>query len=261
MKPRGYIFDLDGTVYLGEHPVPGADAAIRALRARGDRVLFLSNKPIARREDYVSKLRRMGIPAELGEVINSSLVTARYFQRICRSGEKVLVVGEEPIQEELLKHGIWLTEEPVEARYVLLSWDRGFTYDKLDRVFQAWKRGAEIVASNPDRTCPVDGGELPDTAALIGAVEAVTGQRVDRVVGKPSPLMAQAALQQLGMKAAACWMVGDRLETDIRMARENGMGSALVLTGISTRREAERSPWRPDHILDSIAGVPDLKSR
>lgn len=106
----------------------------------------------------MSKLRRMGIPAELGEVINSSLVTARYFQRICRSGEKVLVVGEEPIQEELLKHGIWLTEEPVEARYVLLSWDRGFTYDKLDRVFQAWKRGAEIVASNPDRTCPVDGG-------------------------------------------------------------------------------------------------------
>lgn len=96
---------------------------------------------------------------------------------------------------------------------------------------------------------------------MIGAVEAVTGQRVDRVVGKPSPLMAQAALQQLGMKAAACWMVGDRLETDIRMARENGMGSALVLTGISTRREAERSPWRPDHILDSIAGVPDLKSR
>ncbi|GGA32239.1 haloacid dehalogenase [Kroppenstedtia guangzhouensis] len=261
MKPGGYIFDLDGTVYLGEHPVPGADAAIRALRARGDRVLFLSNKPIARREEYVSKLRRMGIPVELEEVVNSSLVTARYFQRVCRSGEKVLVVGEEPIREELSKHGVLLTEEPAEARYVLLSWDRGFTYDKLNRVFQAWKRGAEIVASNPDRTCPVAGGELPDTAALIGAVEAVTGQRVGRVVGKPSSLMAQAALCHLGLKPALCWMVGDRLETDIRMARENGLRSALVLTGISTRREAERSPWRPDRILDSIAEVPQLTSR
>ncbi|MFD1426757.1 HAD-IIA family hydrolase [Kroppenstedtia sanguinis] len=259
MGPRGYILDLDGTVYLGDHPVPGADVAIRTLRARGDRVLFLSNKPIARREDYVRKLRGMGIPAELEEVVNSSLVTAQYFQRICRSGEKVMVVGEEPIQEELLQHGIRLTEEPMEARYVLLSWDRGFTYNKLNRVFQAWKQGAEIVASNPDRTCPVDGGELPDTAALIGAVEAVTGQRVGQVVGKPSSLMAQAALHQLNLEPAACWLVGDRLETDIRMAQENGMGSVLVLTGISTRQEAERSPWRPDYILASMAEVPDLK--
>lgn len=259
MKPRGYIFDLDGTVYLGECPVPGAAQAIRTLRERGDRVVFLSNKPIARRRDYAAKLRWMGIPAAVREILNSSLVTARYFRRICREGEKVLVIGEEPIREELVEHGVLLTEEPEEARYVLLSWDRGLTYEKLNRAFQAWKRGAKFVASNPDRTCPVEGGELPDSAALIGAMEAVTGQRIGQVAGKPSPMMAEAALHHLGLESATCFMVGDRLETDIRMACETGMRSVLVLTGISTRREAQKSPWRPDYILPSITGVPDIK--
>lgn len=259
MKPRGYIFDLDGTIYLGERPVPGAAQAIRRLRERGDRVVFLSNKPIARRREYAGKLQRMGIPAGVREILNSSLVTAQYFRRVCREGEKVLVIGEEPIREELAEHGVLLTEEPEDASYVLLSWDRGFTYEKLNRAFQAWKKGAKFVASNPDRSCPVEGGELPDTAALIGALEAVTGQKINQVAGKPSSMMAEAALHHLGLKPASCFMVGDRLETDIRMACETGMRSVLVLTGISTRLEAEKSPWRPDHILPGIAGVPDIK--
>lgn len=256
---RGYIFDLDGTVYLGEQLIPGADEAIAALRQRGDQVVFLSNKPIATRESYVKKLNRMGIPVNLEDVLNSSLVAARYLQSLCHPREKVLVVGEEPICKELIQHGISLTEDPEEARYVLLSWDRGFTYEKLTRVFQAWMKGAEVIASNPDRTCPTEKGLLPDTGGIIGALEGVTGKPIQQVVGKPSSLMAEVAVEQLGVDSASCFVVGDRLETDIRMGNQAGMTSVLVLTGVSTREEAYTSCDRPRYIVESIAEVVDLE--
>ncbi|MDR6224866.1 HAD-IIA family hydrolase [Desmospora profundinema] len=255
---KGFIFDLDGTIYLGERKIPGAVEAVRALQERGDRVVFLSNKPIAARRTYVEKLNRIGIPARERDVIHSSLVTACLLKERLQPDEQVLVIGERPIREELRRHGVKLTYCPERARYVLLSWDRDLTYEKLNRAYQAWRHGAELIASNPDRTCPVDGGELPDTAALIGAMEALTGEPIHLVAGKPSPFMAQAALRALDLPARDCWMVGDRLETDIRMAVNVGMRSALVLTGISTRAMAEKSPYRPDCILDSVAQVVDL---
>ncbi|OYD07812.1 HAD-IIA family hydrolase [Paludifilum halophilum] len=258
---RGYIFDLDGTVYLGERPIPGAAETIDTLRSRGDRVVFLSNKPIATRHSYVEKLNRMGIAAELKEVINSSLVAARYLRRVCVPGDdRVLVIGEVPIREELADHGVAITECPEEAQYVLLSWDRHFTYEKLDRAFRACLRGAIVIASNPDRTCPTEQGPLPDTGGLIGALEGVTGKPIDWVAGKPSPMMAAAAVEQLGLDYPSCLMVGDRLETDIRMGNETGMQSALVLTGITSRMEAEASEGslRPQYILNDITELLDL---
>lgn len=255
---KGFIFDLDGTIYLGERAIPGAVEAVNALRRRGDQVVFLSNKPIATRLSYVEKLNRLGIPVEEKDVIHASMVTARLLKERLQDHEQVLVVGERPIREELRQQGIKLTYWPEQARYVLLSWDRDFTYEKLTRAYQAWRHGAELIASNPDRTCPVEGGELPDTAALIGAMEALTGEPIRLVAGKPSSFMAQAALERLGLPAADCWMVGDRLETDIRMAVEAGMRSALVLTGVSTRAMVAECSQQPDRILDSVAQVVEL---
>ncbi|PTM59291.1 HAD-IIA family hydrolase [Desmospora activa] len=255
---KGFIFDLDGTIYLGERAIPGAAEAVNTLLRRGDRVVFLSNKPIATRRSYVQKLNQLGIPAEESNVIHASMVTARLLKERLKPHEQVLVIGERPIREELREHGVKLTYWPDQARYVLLSWDRDLTYEKLNRAYQAWRHGAELIASNPDRTCPVEGGELPDTAALIGAMEALTGERIRLVAGKPSLFMAQAALEVLKLSAADCWMVGDRLETDIRMAVEAGMRAALVLTGVSTRSMVEGCSHPPDRILDSVAQVVEL---
>lgn len=255
---KGFIFDLDGTVYLGDQLIEGAAEAINALRERGDKVVFLSNKPIATRQSYAHKLTKMGIPTTISDVLNSSLIVARYLQNVCKPEDRVLVIGEAPIRDELREHGITISDNPNEVQYVVLSWDRQFTYDMLNDLFQAALRGAVVIASNPDRTCPLEDGQIPDTGALIGALEGATGRPIDLVVGKPSPIAAEAAVQQLGLDYTSCYMVGDRLETDIRMGNETGMNSVLVLTGISTREMAETSEDRPRYILNSIKEIINL---
>jgi arabinose operon protein AraL len=255
---KGFIFDLDGTVYLGESLIDGAEAAIKALRERGDKVVFLSNKPIATRQSYADKLTKMGIPTRIEDVLNSSLITARYLKSVLKLGEKVLVIGERPICEELEIHGIPMTNDPLEGNYVVLSWDREFNYDKLNKAFQACLGGAVVIASNPDRTCPLEEGQIPDTGSLIGALEGATGQSIHLVVGKPSPIMAEAAVKHLGLDYAQCYMVGDRLETDIKMGNETGMNSVLVLTGITNQEMLNQTEFRPRYVLESIKEIVNL---
>jgi NagD protein len=248
---RGFIFDLDGTVYLGERLLPGARAAVAALRAAGRRVCFLSNKPIQSRADYAAKLTRLGIPTVVDEVINSSYVLARHLARETPAA-RCFVIGEPPLIEELRAAGLAPVDD-ARVDYVVVAFDRTFDYRKLDVALQAVKRhGARLVGTNPDRTCPVEGGEIPDAAGMIGAVEGVTGRRVDPVVGKPSPITLRVALEQLGLPAADCVVVGDRLETDIAMGRAAGLATILVLTGITRAGDPEIRRWRPDHVVGSL---------
>ncbi|MDQ0340590.1 arabinose operon protein AraL [Caldalkalibacillus uzonensis] len=255
---RGFIFDLDGTVYLGDQPIKGAAEAINTLQQRGDRVVFLSNKPIATRMFYVEKLRKMGIEASLENVLNSNYIMAYYLKDILTAEQSVFVIGEWPLIEELEAQEIPITQDPLQADYVILSWDRYFTYDKLNAAFQAWFHGAKIIATNPDRTCPIENGQIPDCGAIIGAIEGATGQAIDAVVGKPSAIMAETAVKKLGLDFSQCYMVGDRLETDIKMANETGMNSVLVLTGITTEDMLATSPYQPKYVLNSIADIPSI---
>ncbi|WP_203334768.1 HAD-IIA family hydrolase [Planococcus beigongshangi] len=256
---KGFIFDLDGTIYVGENIIDGVADAIKELKARGDKVVFLTNKSIAKRTDYVVKLNSLGIDVELGEVINSNYITAHYLKANMKKGDTAYVIGEQPLFDELAEEEIPLAEVPSEADYVVLGWDRQFTYDKLNHAFQAWKNGAKIIATNPDRTCPVEGGEIPDCGALIGAIEGATGEPVTMITGKPSQLMAEYVLTEvLDMAAADCFMVGDRLETDIKMANDAGIQSVLVMTGITTAQMLEMSLELPKHVLDSVSSIATL---
>ena len=256
---KGYIFDLDGTVYLDEHLIDGAAEAIAGLRERGDKVVFLTNKSIATREDYVRKLNRLGIHADLEEVINSNYLAAKYLRLNMKPGESAYVIGEEPLFEELRAEGVNVAATGKGAAYVLLGWDRQFTYDKLCEAFKAVSGGAFVAATNPDRTCPVAGGEIPDCGAMIGALEGATGRPVDLVIGKPSSFAAELIVKEvLKQKPEDCFMVGDRLETDIRMGTENGLNTILVLTGISTPEMAAASEFEPTHILGSIKEIGGL---
>ena len=246
---KGFIFDLDGTVYLGERLLPGAERVIRLLREAGRKVVFLSNKPLYTREDYAAKLTRLGIPTEPAEVVNSTFVLIRYLEKIA-PGAKVFVMGELPFVAEMARAGFRLTENPDEIEYVVAAFDRTFDYRKYNIAFQAIKKGAHFIATNPDRTCPVEGGELPDCAGIIAALEAVTLKKVEVIVGKPSPITVEVALEVMGLEAEDCLLIGDRLETDIRMGKESGMKTALVLTGVTDRKTLEASPVRPDYVFD-----------
>ncbi len=249
---KGFIFDLDGTVYKGDHLIPGADEVIGLLKERGLRVVYLTNKPLETRGDYARKLTRLGIPTAAEEVINSSSAMVDYLKKRA-PGARLFVIGETPFLDELKEAGFVLTEEAEKIEYVIAAFDRSFDYRKLNIGFQAIRRGAHFVATNPDRTCPVAEGEIPDCAAVIAALEATTGKRVEAIVGKPSPLIIEAALKQMGgLPAAECLLIGDRLETDILLGREAGLATALVLTGVTDEATLRSSACRPDFVLGSI---------
>lgn len=256
---KGYIFDLDGTIYLGDRAIPGAPETVAQLRAEGARILFLSNKPIETVATYAAKLTKLGIPATTADVLNSSIVMARYMARTA-PGARVYLIGEEPLAYELGLRGLEMVADPLQATHVITSWDRQFTYAKLNDALQAIKNGARFLATHPDRTCPVDGGEVADVAGMIGAIEGVTGKTVELITGKPSPVTMQEALDLLALPKHDCIMVGDRLETDVRMAKEAGMAAALVLTGVTRRGDVDSAVWKPDHVLESVTGLVDSRS-
>jgi HAD superfamily hydrolase (TIGR01457 family) len=257
MRRSGIIFDLDGTVYLGDRLIPGARKTIRWLRDRAYPIVFVSNKPLGSRADYAAKLTRLGVPTRPDEVINSSLVLVRYMSR-GMPGAAVYPVGEPPLLEELAAAGFQISEDPDEIEVVVASFDRTFDYGKLNIAFQALRRGARFLATNADATCPVEGGEIPDAGAVIGALEGCSQREVELVVGKPSPLIVEVAIEQLERRASECLMVGDRVETDILMGQRAGMTTALVLTGVTQREDLADAPARPDYVLDSIAELRGL---
>jgi phosphoglycolate/pyridoxal phosphate phosphatase family enzyme len=248
---RGWLFDLDGTIYRGEHLIPGADATISALRAEGRRVVFLSNKPLQTRADYARKLTRLGIPTAADEVLNSSLVLARHLAAL-DPGAPVFAIGEPPLIAELRAHGFEVRPDH-RVRWVVIAFDRTFDYAKLDTALQAVRRSdARLIATNPDRTCPTEDGEIPDCAGMIAAVEAVTGRTVEAIVGKPSPIILEVALHALGVTAEDAVVVGDRIETDIVMGKRLGLGTVLVLTGITAAGDPRIGELRPDLVLPSV---------
>jgi NagD protein len=250
----GYLFDLDGTIYLGEKLIPGAGETIERLKSLSKKIVYLSNKPLQTRGDYAAKLTRLGIPTQPEEVINSSLVMARWLSREA-PGSTIYVIGETPLIEEMVRAGFRVSEKAGEIQYVIASFDRTFDYRKLNIALQAIKKGARFVATNPDQTCPVEGGEIPDCAAMIGAVEGTTGKKVEAVVGKPSDIMIRVAVEYMGLRPQDCILVGDRLETDMVMGKKAGMAAAVVLTGVTTRESLKKSDIQPDFIWESVAEI------
>ena len=250
----GYIFDLDGTIYLGEKLIPGARETIEKLKSLSKKIVYLSNKPLQTREGYAFKLTRLGIPTQPDEVINSSLVMARWLSREA-PGATIYVIGEIPLIEEMVRAGFRISERAGEIQYVIASFDRTFDYRKLNIALQAIKKGARFIATNPDRTCPVEGGEIPDCAAVIGAVEGTAGKKVEAIVGKPSDIMIRVAVDYMGLRPQDCVLVGDRLETDMVMGKKAGMATALVLTGVTNREILKKALIQPDYVWDSMAEI------
>ncbi len=256
-EPRyaGYIFDLDGTIYLGDLLIPGAAATIQRLRSAGRPVVFISNKPLEPRESYARKLTRLGIPTPPEDVINSTQALIHLLrQRLPEA--RLLVLGEPKLLDELTRAGFCLTQQVHHVDVVVAAFDRTLDYTKLNLAHQALVRGAHFYATNGDKTCPVAGGELPDCAGLIAFLEATTGRRVEEIAGKPSAHILSAALARLGLEAGRCLMVGDRLATDIAMGAAAGMDTALVLSGVTSREALADSDAQPTYVLDSVADCP-----
>jgi HAD superfamily hydrolase (TIGR01450 family) len=251
-----YVFDLDGTVYLGDDLLPGAREVIETLRERGAAVRFVSNNPTRDPEQYVEKLARLGLPTPVEDVVNTTVTMTRWLLDH-RPGAVVFPIAEAPLHKALAAAGIETSEDPEEIDIVISSYDRGFEYRKLQIAFDAIRVHcrATLVATNPDRYCPLPGGRgEPDCAAITAAIEACTQTTCEKIVGKPDPAMLEAALHGLDVAAGDCLVVGDRLQTDIRMGLDAGMPTALVLTGDTQRAELDGLPpgELPDFVVERI---------
>jgi arabinose operon protein AraL len=193
------------------------------------------------------------VPTRPDEVVTSSLVLARHLRRL-DPGAPVFVIGEPPLLAELAAHGFEVRGD-ARVRWVVIAFDRTFDYAKLDTALQAVRGGARLIATNPDRTCPTEDGEIPDCAGMTAAVEAVTGKTVEAIVGKPSPIMLEVALETLGVGAADCVIVGDRIETDIVMGKRLGLATVLVLTGVTRADDPRIAELRPDLVLPGLGAL------
>lgn len=254
-----YVFDLDGTLYLGDELLPGAAPTIASLREGGALIRFVSNNVTRSPQQYVDKLTRLGIEVDLSEIVTPIVTTVRWLLTHA-PGAVVFPIAPEPVVSALTEAGIAVGDDPSAIDIVLASYDRSFSYASLQTAFDAiwFHRRARLMSTNPDRFCPYPGGRgEPDAAAIVAAIEASTGTRCERTFGKPHPAVLEIALAGTDVALDRVLMVGDRLATDIAMGVAAGTGTAMVLTGDSTAEEAAALPphERPTHVLASVADL------
>ena len=253
---EGYVFDLDGTIYLGDELLPGARRLVLKLRDLGKKVVFLSNNPTKDPEMYAEKLTNLGIETPASDIVNTVVSMTRWLSQN-HPDAVIFPIAEEPLKRALRKAGIRMSEKAQEIDLVVASYDRTFDYRKLQISFDAiwYYKRARLVSTNPDRYCPLPGGRgEPDAAAIVAAIEGCTGARCEANTGKPNPIMLDIVADLTGLETSECVMTGDRLYTDIRMALDDGMASAVVLTGETTVEGLADEPAsdKPTYVLERI---------
>lgn len=254
---RGILADLDGTVNRGKLLIPAADRVYRDLSAKGIRWMFISNGATQLASDIAETIRGFGLSVSAHQVVNSASALFRALEQQY-NGVRIMVIGEPRLMEGVREAGAILTDDPDEIEVVVAALDRGFTYEKLKRAHKAIQNGAMFWATNLDATFPAADGFLPGAGSVVASISTAAGRPPDRVFGKPFPDMAFLALETLNLPAEDCLVVGDRMETDILFAHNEGMDSALVLTGATTREQLSSFSFAPDHVFDSIADVASL---
>lgn len=256
MDYEGAVLDLDGTVYRGDAALPGAADAIDRFRRAGVRPLFFSNNPTKSRTAYAERLSRLGIDATPGEILSAGTVTTEYLVER-HASDAVLLIGDDGLAAQFDAAGLELETEPTEADVLVVSWTDTFDYDDLVAGYRAIASGATFYGTDPDRLIPAADGMAPGSGAIVNAVGGTAGREPEKTLGKPSAEAQRAALDALDSPAERCFVVGDRLNTDIELGERAGMTTVLVRTGIVADDGIDESDVRPDHVVGSLADVPE----
>jgi NagD protein len=245
--------DMDGVLVHEELAIPGAPEFIAALRDRGAPFLVLTNNSIYTRRDLAARLRVSGLDVPEERIWTSALATARFLEDQ-RPGGSAFVIGEAGLTTALHEAGYTLTER--EPDYVILGETRTYSFSQLTRAIRLIEAGARFIATNPDPTGPSAEGSLPATGSVAALISRATNV-APYFVGKPNPLMMRSALNAIEAHSEETAMIGDRMDTDVVSGLEAGLHTILVLTGVATREAAERFPYRPSRIVDSVAALID----
>jgi NagD protein len=241
--------DMDGVLVHEETAIPGADAFLAALRRRDLPFLVLTNNSIYTRRDLSARLAVSGLDVPEESIWTSALATAHFLEDQ-RPGGTAYVIGESGLTTALHHAGYTMTER--DPDYVILGETRTYSFERITRAIRLIADGARFIATNPDPTGPAPEGPLPATGSVAALISRATGVE-PYFVGKPNPLMMRSALNAIDAHSESTAMIGDRMDTDVVAGLEAGLETILVLTGVTTRAEAERFPYRPSRILGSVA--------
>ena len=250
-----YLFDMDGTLYLGDRLYDFTRELLDTLKSTGRKYLFMTNNSSKSVEDYVKKLRKLGIEADREDFMTSSQATAHYLHRH-HEGKKLYVCGTESLKAELRRAGFAVTTELSEVECIVMGFDTELTFQKLHDVSYLLLTRPELpyIATNPDYVCPTEFGSVPDCGSVCDMIYNATKKR-PVVIGKPSPLMPELAMEKLGMAKEETCVVGDRIYTDVKSGLNAGITGILVLSGETTEEILAQSPDRPDLVLRDASAI------
>jgi HAD superfamily hydrolase (TIGR01450 family) len=264
----GLLIDLDGVVWIGREPVSGSVEALRALLEAGKRVVFVTNNPGRLPQAYAERLRDLGVEVGPEQIVTAGMVVARLAgEAATAAGGSAFVIGAGPLKGMVAATGTRLLEgaEAEEADVVVVSGHKGFDYGEMKTAKFALDHGARLFATSHDPTMPYPGGELPGTGAVLAAIEVASGKQAT-IAGKPERHLFEMAIEavrcsfrpdsdheeQENPKLA---MIGDRISSDIDGGRGAGLETILVLSGTTTREQAEAADPGADHVLDDLAAL------
>jgi NagD protein len=244
-----WLMDMDGVLVHEERPIPGADQFIARLRERGTPFLVLTNNSMYTQRDLAARLRASGLDVPEEAIWTSALATAAFLDDQ-RPGGAAFVIGEAGLTTALHQCGYTLSER--DPDYVILGETRTYSFERITQAIRLIAAGARFIATNPDATGPTLEGPLPATGSVAALISRATGIE-PYYVGKPNPLMMRSALNALDAHSETTAMIGDRMDTDVVAGLEAGLHTILVLTGVTVREDAERFPYRPARIVESVA--------
>jgi NagD protein len=248
---KNYLTDMDGVILRGRTLIPGAADFVQRLRAKGIPFLILTNNSQYTQRDLQVRLAYMGLEVPPEAIFTSALATAQFLHSQ-RPGGRAYVIGESGLTTALHDIGYILTDQ--EPEYVVLGETTAYSFERITRAIRFISDGARFIATNPDVMGPGEGGIVPATGAVAALISAATGVK-PYFVGKPNPLMMRTALRTINAHSENSVMIGDRMDTDIVAGLESGLRTILVLTGVTTREQVERFPYRPTWIKESVAEI------
>jgi len=246
---RHWLIDMDGVLYHGNQPVPGAADFVAALQEEKTPFLLVTNNSTLTPDEYVAKVGRMGIAVTCENVLTSSIATAEYLARVVAPRAQVQVIGENGLHAALASKGFELVEHGGDC--VVVGMDRQLTFEKLTRATLAIRAGASFVGTNPDLTLPVEEGQIPGNGAILLALEAATGVK-PFIIGKPETALLEIGMERLGVTAQGTAILGDRVETDMLGGQRVGLITVLVLSGVSTRADIAKIDTAPDIVFANM---------
>lgn len=251
LNKSGFISDMDGVIYHGNHLLPGVLEFVNWLKTENKQYLFLTNSSERTPRELQQKLERLGLDVDESHFYTSAMATASFLSSQCPGGS-AYVIGDAGLTNALYAAGFSMNDSNPD--YVIVGETRTYNYEKLEQAIRLVLKGAKLIGTNPDLTGPTERGIVPATRALISPIELATSRQA-YFIGKPNPLIMRHALKTIGCKREDTVIIGDRMDTDIIAGIESEIETILVLSGVTAPEDIKNFPYKPDYVFDGIGDI------